>query len=64
MELIVGGVEAVHPRLGREWRIGDDEVEGLELSGDTASFPGRLPHRYRNAGEVDAILIGARARYG
>jgi transcriptional regulator with XRE-family HTH domain len=33
-------------------------------AGDTASFPGRLPHSYRNVGEVAAILVGGTARYG
>ena len=32
-ELVVGGVEAVGPRLGRERRIGDREVERLEAAG-------------------------------
>ena len=31
-ELVVGGVEAVGPRLGREGRVGDGEVEGLEAA--------------------------------
>lgn len=30
--------------------------------GDTVSFPGRLPHSYRNAGETEAVLVGATAR--
>lgn len=34
------------------------------VAGDTASFPGRLPHSYRNVGNTDAVLIGATARYG
>jgi transcriptional regulator with XRE-family HTH domain len=33
-------------------------------AGDTASFPGRLPHSYRNVGEDAAILVGGTARYG
>ncbi len=32
--------------------------------GDTVSFPGRLPHSYRNAGESEAVLVGATARSG
>jgi quercetin dioxygenase-like cupin family protein len=45
------------------------ELEVLEAvhamaEGDTASFPGRLPHSYRNAGDEAAILVGATARYG
>ena len=32
-------------------------------AGDTASFPGRLPHSYANAGKVDAVLVGATTRY-
>lgn len=33
-------------------------------TGHTASFPGRLPHSYRNVGETDAVLVGATARFG
>ncbi|MDQ3493320.1 MAG: XRE family transcriptional regulator [Chloroflexota bacterium] len=33
-------------------------------AGDTASFPGRLPHTYRNVASVEAVLIGASARVG
>lgn len=31
-------------------------------AGDTASYPGRLPHSYRNTGLVEAVLVGATAR--
>lgn len=32
--------------------------------GDTASYPGRLPHSYRNVGQGLAVLVGGTARYG
>ena len=32
--------------------------------GDTASYPGRLPHSYRNAGHENALLVGGTARNG
>ena len=40
-----------------------DTAHTLE-EGDTASFPGRLPHTYRNASPMEAVLIGASARVG
>ena len=40
-----------------------DTLHTLE-AGDTASFPGRLPHTYRNGSAVDTVLIGASARVG
>ena len=33
MELVLGRIESVAPGFGRERRIGDDEVEGLERAG-------------------------------
>ena len=33
------------------------------MPGDTASYPGRLPHSYANSGNVDAVIVGATARY-
>lgn len=48
---------------------GTAELEILDTvhtlaGGDTASFPGRLPHTYRNASEAEVVLIGASARVG
>lgn len=40
-----------------------DAVHRL-TTGDTASFPGRLPHSYTNAGDVPAVIVGAAARHG
>ncbi|HUQ79178.1 MAG TPA: cupin domain-containing protein [Patescibacteria group bacterium] len=40
-----------------------DTVHRL-TSGDTASYPGRLPHSYANPGDEEAVLVGATARYG
>ncbi len=34
------------------------------MPGDTASYPGRLPHSYANSGDVDGLIVGATARYG
>ena len=31
-EEVVGWVEAIGPGFGREWRVGDHEVEGLEAA--------------------------------
>ena len=31
-------------------------------TGDSASYPGRLPHSYSNAGDTEAVLIGATIR--
>ena len=33
------------------------------MPGDTASYPGRLPHSYSNPGDVDGVIVGATARY-
>lgn len=40
-----------------------DTVHRL-AAGDTASYPGRLPHSYANLGEDEAVIVGATARYG
>lgn len=40
-----------------------DTVHRL-TAGDTASYPGRLPHSYANAGPDDARIVGAMARFG
>jgi transcriptional regulator with XRE-family HTH domain len=57
------GEEFVHCVAGTVDLEVVNAVHRLEV-GDTASFPGRLPHTYRNAGEIVAILVGATARYG
>ena len=48
---------------------GEVELEILDAghvlaTGDTASFPGRLPHSYRNRGDQAAVIVGATARAG
>ncbi len=57
------GEEFIHCVAGRAQLEILDTVHTLE-TGDTASFPGRLPHTYRNASSVEVVLIGASARVG
>jgi transcriptional regulator with XRE-family HTH domain len=57
------GEEFVHCVAGTVELEVVDAIHPL-AAGDTASFPGRLPHSYRNVGEVEAVLVGATARYG
>ena len=61
LELVVGRVEAVAPRLGRERRIGDDEVEGLEravcvleVRARRACCPARSPPSGSRAGSCSS----------
>lgn len=55
------GEEFVHCIAGEVELLVVDDVRHLSV-GDTASFPGRLPHSYRNAGSEEAVLIGATMR--
>lgn len=57
------GEEFIHCVAGTAHLEILDTVHILEV-GDTASFPGRLPHTYRNAATVEVVLIGASARVG
>lgn len=57
------GEEFIHCVAGTAQLEILDTVHILE-GGDTASFPGRLPHTYRNGGSVEVVLIGASARVG
>lgn len=55
------GEEFVHCVAGEvELHVIDDRRQ-LQV-GDTASFPGRLPHTYANTGSESAILVGATIR--
>lgn len=73
LELAVGGhVDGGIAHSGEEFVHCVAGVVDLEIismthrlsTGDTASFPGRLPHSYRNAGDSEAVLVGATARSG
>jgi quercetin dioxygenase-like cupin family protein len=55
------GEEFVHCMDGEVELVVVDSVHELR-AGDTASYPGRLPHSYRNSGTGTAILIGAITR--
>lgn len=55
------GEEFVHCVEGEVELAVVDTVHKLRV-GETASYPGRLPHSYRNSGEGMAILIGAITR--
>ena len=57
------GEEFIHCVAGTAQLEILDTVHILEM-GDTASFPGRLPHTYRNAATAEVVLIGASARVG
>lgn len=57
------GEEFIHCVAGTAQLEILDTVHILEM-GDTASFPGRLPHTYRNAETAEVVLIGASARVG
>lgn len=57
------GEEFIHCVVGRVELEILDTIHTL-AEGDTASFPGRLPHTYRNASPMEAVLIGASARVG
>lgn len=56
------GEEFVHCVAGR---IDLEVVNAVHrlMPGDTASYPGRLPHSYANSGDVDGVIVGATARY-
>lgn len=55
------GEEFIHCVAGAiELRV-VDTAHQLKV-GDTASFPGRLPHSYMNSGDEEAIVIGASVR--
>ncbi len=55
------GEEFIHCLAGViELRV-VDTVHQLH-PGDTASYPGRLPHSYHNRGKEEAVLIGATIR--
>jgi hypothetical protein len=73
LELTVGShVDGGLSHTGEEFVHCVEGVVDLEIMssthrlmpGDTASFPGRLPHSYRNAGDVEAVLVGATVRSG
>jgi transcriptional regulator with XRE-family HTH domain len=55
------GEEFVHCMDGEVELVVVDSIHELQ-AGDTASYPGRLPHSYRNSGKGTAILIGAITR--